>query len=736
MEKTYAELKLAHARYRDLVYSIPGATAIYMGPDMEIVMANKAMVDFWGKENVIGKPLIEAVPELKGQPFPGLLKKVYETGIAYQTNEAKADLVVGGILQTFYFNFNYSPLRDVNGNVEGIIHSASDVTELVVARQRAADAENRLHFTLQSADIGTWDLDPINQSVNWDERCKELFGYNRNEPIFYHDVLKYIHPEDVENVEESVAKVLNPSMEGKLDIHFRTIGNEGHQIRWLHCKGQAYFNPDNIPYRFTGIARDITAEFKSHQEQEKLLWMIDNTNDFISLSDWDGQVTYLNRAGQQMMGFEDLNEVRKKNKEYLIHEDLLKITEINNYLIEHGKWNGLLHFKHQKTGESIPGYASVLLLLDQLSGLPIGQASVVRDLRTEQEAKAALLRSERKFEFVTDFMPQQVWTANPDGLLDFVNQQTRDYFGKTSEELINDNWQMAVHPDDLVKTRQDWGNALKSGKHYQTEFRLQVKDGSWRWHLSRAIPFHENDKIIKWFGTNTDIEDQKRNLAKKDEFISIASHELKTPMTSLKASLQFVTRLFNEDSSSDKIRPLLGKANDSLKKLSMLIEDLLNVSKLEAGQLILNKSTFRIRGLIEESCEHLIIAKTHEITITGDPLLEVYADIQRLDQVLINLVNNAVKYAPESNRINLRIEQIKGFIKVSVQDYGIGIPPEKLRRIFDRYYRVDLSGNQISGLGLGLYISAEIIRRHGGEINIESELGKGSTFWFTIPAEV
>ena len=117
-------------------------------------------------------------------------------------------------------------------------------------------------------------------------------------------------------------------------------------------------------------------------------------------------------------------------------------------------------------------------------------------------------------------------------------------------------------------------------------------------------------------------------------------------------------------------------------------------------------------------------------------MLEVYADIQRLDQVLTNLVNNAVKYAPESNRINLRIEQIKGFIKVSVQDYGIGIPPEKLRRIFDRYYRVDLSGNQISGLGLGLYISAEIIRRHGGEINIESELGKGSTFWFTIPAEV
>lgn len=733
MEKTYAELELAHARYKDLVYSIPGATAVYMGPEMKIVMANKTMVDFWGKEDVIGKTLIEAVPELKEQPFPALLKNVYETGIAYQTNEAKAELVVGGILQTFYFNFNYSPLRDIHGNVEGIIHSASDVTELVEARERAADAETRLHFTLNSADIGTWDLDPINKSIIWDERCRNLLGYNRDETVFYHDVLKYIHPEDIQNVDQSVAKALDPELDGKFEIKFRTIGNDDQQIKWLHCKGQAYFNMDKVPIRFTGIARDITAELNSNKEQEKLLWMIENTNDFISLSDWDGKVTYLNRTGQQMMGFEDLRDARRENLEYLIPEDVLKDRELNNYLLEHGKWDGIIHYKHHISGETIPGYASVLLLRDQLSGSPQGRASVVRDLRVELEAEAALLRSEKKFEFVTDFMPQQVWTANPDGLLDFVNQQTRKYFGKTSDELINDNWRQVVHPDDLISTGEDWTNALNSGETYQTEFRLQSKDGTWRWHLARAIPFKENDKIIKWFGTNTDIEDQKRNLAKKDEFISVASHELKTPMTSLKASLQFLTHLFDHDSQSEKIRPLLGKANASLKKLSRLIEDLLNVSKLEEGQLVLNKSTFRIKGLIEESCEHLHIAATHIITISGDPELEVFADIQRLEQVVVNLVNNAVKYAPDSQHISVSIEKIESCIKVSVQDFGIGIPPEKLKYIFDRYYRVDVSGNQFSGLGLGLYISGEIIRRHGGVMNVESEIGNGSTFWFTLP---
>ena len=159
MEKTYAELQLAHARYRDLVYSIPGATAIYMGPDMEIVMANKAMVDFWGKENVIGKTLIEAVPELKGQPFPGLLKKVFDTGIAYQTNEAKADLVVGGILQTFYFNFIYNLLRDINGNVESSIQQVMLLNWLWhVSGQLRQKTACILHFIQQISAPGTWIL--------------------------------------------------------------------------------------------------------------------------------------------------------------------------------------------------------------------------------------------------------------------------------------------------------------------------------------------------------------------------------------------------------------------------------------------------------------------------------------------------------------------------------------------------------------------------------------------------
>ena len=125
---------------------------------------------------------------------------------------------------------------------------------------------------------------------------------------------------------------------------------------------------------------------------------------------------------------------------------------------------------------------------------------------------------------------------------------------------------------------------------------------------------------------------------------------------------------------------------------------------------------------------------THEIIVTGDQQLQVYADKERIDQVLANLVNNAVKYAPESTKIVVHIEVIPGFAKISVSDKGNGIPEDKLPHLFKRYYRVQDKSN-FSGLGLGLYISNEIIKRHHGEMGVESQIGQGSTFWFTLPLE-
>lgn len=161
----------------------------------------------------------------------------------------------------------------------------------------------------------------------------------------------------------------------------------------------------------------------------------------------------------------------------------------------------------------------------------------------------------------------------------------------------------------------------------------------------------------------------------------------------------------------------------------------MNVSKIQHGPLPLNKTTFNLRTLINECCNHVKANETYKFIVEGDNDVEVKADFHRIDQVLVNLVNNAIKYAPESKTILFKVIKNGTSVKVSVQDFGIGISPEKLPHLFDRYYRVDPSGIQFSGLGLGLYICSEIIERHGGEMGVNSVEGKGSTFWFTLPRE-
>ena len=176
---------------------------------------------------------------------------------------------------------------------------------------------------------------------------------------------------------------------------------------------------------------------------------------------------------------------------------------------------------------------------------------------------------------------------------------------------------------------------------------------------------------------------------------------------------------------------LITQANKSLAKLNRLVADLLNTNRIAAGQLELRKSRFKPAELARDCCNHVRSEGKFEIIVEGDQNVEVEADEQKIDQVLVNFVNNAAKYAPNSPQILIRISRENSFVRVAVTDKGPGISPDHLPHIFDRYYR---SGqHNVSGLGLGLYISKEIIRRHGGEIGADSELSKGSTFWFTLP---
>ena len=223
-------------------------------------------------------------------------------------------------------------------------------------------------------------------------------------------------------------------------------------------------------------------------------------------------------------------------------------------------------------------------------------------------------------------------------------------------------------------------------------------------------------------------------IIKKDEFMSIASHELKTPITSLKASLQVVERMASKNDVLEPVVPFVQKASKQVNKLTDIIHDLLDVTRMQAGKLELNKTYFNLTEVIKECAEQSQTEDSqHLIQIDAEPVLMIYADKNRLDQVINNFLTNAIKYSPNSELVSIKAEKLKNdTLKVSVTDYGIGIPDDKIENIFDRFYRVENTSKNYSGIGLGLYISSEIIKRHNGQIGVDSELEKGSTFWFIL----
>jgi two-component system sensor histidine kinase/response regulator len=233
-----------------------------------------------------------------------------------------------------------------------------------------------------------------------------------------------------------------------------------------------------------------------------------------------------------------------------------------------------------------------------------------------------------------------------------------------------------------------------------------------------------------------EIEFRKKAERKKDEFISIASHELKTPLTSVKGYVQLLSRSVDKG-DIPTVKKHLAKAQVQLEKLNELIADLLDISKLESGKLKFNKKHFVLDTLLDGVLEVIHQANpSFSILRKGKAPEEIYADEMRIEQVIINFLTNAIKYSPGTNKIEINIDRSADQLYVGVRDYGIGIAPELQSNVFEKFYRVEETAIHFQGLGIGLYISAEIINRHGGEVGVKSKLGSGSEFYFTLPLNV
>lgn len=232
-----------------------------------------------------------------------------------------------------------------------------------------------------------------------------------------------------------------------------------------------------------------------------------------------------------------------------------------------------------------------------------------------------------------------------------------------------------------------------------------------------------------------EIEFRKEAELKKDEFISIASHELKTPLTSVKGYIQLLERGLAKG-DIDLVKSHLSKAQIQLEKLNGLIADLLDISKIESGKLKFNKQYFDMDTLLDNIVEVMHqSAPDFKITKKGQVKVKVFGDEMRIEQVIVNFLTNAIKYSPGTNEVLLNVRLQNNELYIGVKDFGIGMQPEQLKRVFEKFYRVEETSHRFQGLGIGLYISSEIIKRHGGQINVNSVYGEGSEFYFTIPID-
>ena len=383
----------------------------------------------------------------------------------------------------------------------------------------------------------------------------------------------------------------------------------------------------------------------------------------------------------------------------------------------------------------------------------MARREVERLLRVSEEARTKVEESEARYRFLANAIPVQVWTATPDGQLDYVSERTAEYFGVKRDDVLGDAWIALLHPDDIPATGARWARSLASGEPYETEFRLRRAGTSeYRWHLSRATPQRDDDgTILRWFGTNTDIEDRRRaedelerlsheateaNRAKSD-FLAAMSHELRTPLNAIGGYAQLI-EMGVRGPVTDEQRVDLLKIQRSKNHLDSLVSDVLNFAKAGAGRVEYRVDQIVIRRTLDAVLEMIAPQVEEKHFRLETPAISsdvcAIADEDRTRQILLNLLANALKFTAPGGAISLEVGTTVTDVSVAVRDTGIGVPADMMERIFEPFVQAGRALRASDqGVGLGLAISRQLARAMGGDLRVASDVGKGSTFTLTLP---
>ena len=354
-------------------------------------------------------------------------------------------------------------------------------------------------------------------------------------------------------------------------------------------------------------------------------------------------------------------------------------------------------------------------------------------------------KSKEQFREVADSAPVMIWMTDENKQCNFVNKGWLKFTGRKKEQELGYGWIEGMHPDDYTRCSEVFEDACSRRREYSLEYRFRREDGEYRWVRETGTPRYSGEgKFEGYIGSCMDVHETKMHEQRKDDFIRMASHELKTPVTSIKGYVQLLLAMFRDhDVNKEKIptkdiQTSLATIDKQIIKLNRLMSELLDLSRIDSGKLELKMQNFDLNDLVKETVDDVQQMTKHEILIDNKADCKLFGDKDRIGQVLSNLLTNAIKYSPKTNSIQVNVRQpSQNIISISVKDQGIGIDKKDHEKIFERFYRVEGKTEQTyPGFGIGLFIASEIVNRHNGTISVESEKSKGSTFTFTLPIAV
>ena len=772
--KAVKALKESEMRFQNLVREANVGIIVLSGEEMRVDVVNEAYGQLIASkpDDLLGKPLFEVIPEAE-DVFRPLLNKVRQTGESVYLYDQPYGVVVNGIKIEGYLNVVYQAYKETDGSITGVIVLCQDVTELIKSRKKIEESEAKFKMLSETIPHMVWTATSDGKKNFFNKYFLEYTGLSFEE-LKDNGWHKIIFPEDLERELAQWNHTIKTEEEFKIE---KRVRHHNGTYRWHLCHSIPQKNAEGKITEWIGTNTEIEEQKKFAEELETKvkertyqLHIQNETFKQAEESSMQGSYSFNLTTGKlsysdnlyRLIGYEP-NEFEPSLEEFNKHvhpEDRDYVNQAAEKVLA-SKTADAWHYRmNTKNGQviNIKGTGRVIESGDEK--LLVG---TLQDVTKEFALNKELQEKEAYRKQIINNAPDAVIVINENNIITLWNPKTEKIFGWKAEEVLGLQLTDTIIPTQYREAHREGMKRLlktgearilnktleltalnKEGKEFPIS--LTVSQASQQGNklfiaFLRDITLEKrtielaisNQSLLK---ANTELEaSQKLSeklLKQRDEFISIASHEMKTPLTTAKGYTELLLLSLNAENQSSFLYAT--KTNQAIKRLNNLVTELLDASKIKNGQLNYNMTTFDFNKLLDETIEDSQhSAKNHSIQKTGNCSQQISGDRDRLQQVLINLLSNAVKYSPNADKVLVKIEEQDGKIQVSVQDFGIGMSGKHLNKIFDSYYRVEEHAIHFQGLGIGLYISNNIIERHDGTMWAESEPEKGSTFYFTLP---